>query len=89
MQAAERLAFAGAKARVGQRIEVLVDGRDETGRLVARHAGQAPDVDGVVLLPAGAAAIGEFATVRITGADEYDLIGEVEGSSKFKVQSSK
>jgi ribosomal protein S12 methylthiotransferase len=56
---------------------------------VARHAGQAPDVDGVVLLPAGAAAIGEFATVRITGADEYDLIGEVEGSSKFKVQSSK
>ncbi|MCX5654485.1 MAG: 30S ribosomal protein S12 methylthiotransferase RimO [Planctomycetota bacterium] len=77
MQAAERLAFAGTKARVGQRIEVLVDGRDETGRLVARHAGQAPDVDGVVLLPAGAAAIGEFATVRITGADEYDLIGEI------------
>jgi len=89
MQAAERLAFAAAKARVGQVLEVLVDGRDESGRLAARHAGQAPDVDGVVLLPSGAAAVGEFATARITGAEGYDLIGVVEGRSKLKVQSSK
>ena len=89
MQAAERLAFAAAKARVGRRLEVLVDGADESGRLVARYAGQAPDVDGVVLLESGAAKIGEFARVRITGAEGYDLIGEIKRSSKFKVQSSK
>jgi ribosomal protein S12 methylthiotransferase len=89
MAAAERLAFAGAKARVGRTLEVLVDGMDESGRLVARHAGQAPDVDGVVLLEAGAAEVGRFAAVRITGAEGYDLVGEIEGSSKFKVQSSK
>jgi ribosomal protein S12 methylthiotransferase len=89
MEAAARLAFAQAKARVGRTLEVIVDGQDESGRLVARHAGQAPDVDGVVLLGAGAAKTGEFATVRITGAEGYDLVGEIEGSSKLKVQSSK
>jgi ribosomal protein S12 methylthiotransferase len=78
MAAAERLAFTGAKARVGRVLEVLVDGHDESGRLVARHAGQAPDVDGVVLLEAGAAAVGGFATVRITGAAGYDLVGKIE-----------
>jgi ribosomal protein S12 methylthiotransferase len=77
MEAAARLAFAQAEARVGRTLEVLVDGQDESGRLVARHAGQAPDVDGVVLLGAGAAKIGEFATVRITGAKGYDLVGEI------------
>jgi len=76
MEAAERLAFAGAKARVGRTLGVLVDGRDESGRLVARHAGQAPDVDGVVLLEAGAAKVGEFARVRVTGAEGYDLVGD-------------
>jgi len=89
MQAAERLAIAAGRVRLGQTLTVLVDGRDESGRLVARHAGQAPDVDGVVLLEAGAAGVGEFATVRITGAAGYDLVGEIKGSSKFKVPSSK
>jgi ribosomal protein S12 methylthiotransferase len=89
MQAAERLAFAAGRARVGQTLTVLVDGRDESGRLAARHAGQAPDVDGVVLIKTGAAEVGEFITVRITGAEGYDLVGRIEGSSKFKVPSSK
>jgi ribosomal protein S12 methylthiotransferase len=89
MQAAERLAVAAAKARTGQTLTVLVDGAEEAGRLVARHAGQAPEVDSVVLLPSGAARPGEFVNVRITGAEGYDLVGEVERSSKFKVQGSK
>ncbi|MCX5674481.1 MAG: radical SAM protein [Planctomycetota bacterium] len=89
MQAAERLAFAAAEARRGQVLEVLVDGAEESGRLVARHAGQAPEVDGVVLLAPGTAATGQFAKVRITGAEGYDLLGEVEDSSKFQVPSSK
>ena len=89
MQAAERLAFAAAEARRGQVLEVLVDGAEESGRLVARHAGQAPEVDGVVLLAPGTAATGQFVQVRITGAEGYDLVGEVEDSSKFQVPSSK
>ncbi|MBE3097978.1 MAG: 30S ribosomal protein S12 methylthiotransferase RimO [Planctomycetes bacterium] len=89
MQAAERLAAAAAEARRGQVLEVLVDGAEESGRLVARHAGQAPEVDGVVLLAPGTAATGQFVQVRITGAEGYDLVAEVERKSKFKVQGSK
>ena len=89
MQAAERLAAAAAEARRGQVLEVLVDGAEESGRLVARHAGQAPEVDGVVLLAPGTAAVGQFVKVRITGAEGYDLVAEVEDSSKFQVPSSK
>jgi ribosomal protein S12 methylthiotransferase len=77
MGAAEHLAHAAARRRVGQTIDVLVDGPDETGRLAARHAGQAPDVDAAVLLARGAAEVGRFARVRITGAEGYDLLGEV------------
>jgi ribosomal protein S12 methylthiotransferase len=77
MAAAERLAHEAAERRAGQELEVLVDGPDESGRLVARHAGQAPEVDSVVLLEPRAAKVGEFARVRITRAEGYDLVGEV------------
>jgi ribosomal protein S12 methylthiotransferase len=77
MAAAERLAHAAARQRTGETLEVLVDGRDESGRLVARHAGQAPEVDSVVLLAPGAAAVGQMARVRIIGTEGYDLVGEV------------
>jgi ribosomal protein S12 methylthiotransferase len=77
MAAAERLAHEAAGWRVGRELEVLVDGPDESGRLVARHAGQAPEVDSVVLLEPRAAKAGEFARVKITRAEGYDLVGEV------------
>ena len=77
MAAAERLAHEAAGRRVGQELEVLVDGPDESGRLVARHAGQAPEVDSVVLLEPRAAKVGEFARVKIARAEGYDLVGEV------------
>jgi ribosomal protein S12 methylthiotransferase len=77
MALAERLAHEAARQRIGQTLTVLVDGADESGRLVARHAGQAPEVDSVVLLPAGAAEVGAFADVRVTGAEGYDLVAEV------------
>jgi tRNA A37 methylthiotransferase MiaB len=76
MAAAERLAFAAACEHVGRTVTVLVDGVEESGRLVARHAGQAPEVDSRVLLPAGSAEVGQMLQVRITAAEGYDLVGE-------------
>ena len=76
MQLAEGLAHRAAHRRIGQELDVLVDGTDELGRLLARHAGQAPEVDSVVILEPGRAAPGTFARVRIVGADGYDLVGE-------------
>ena len=77
MASAEVLALAAAARQEGRTLDVLVDGADETGRLVARHAGQAPEVDSVVLVPAGSAAVGTFARVRVTGAEGYALVAEV------------
>ncbi len=61
--------------RVGQEIEVLVDGRDG-GRLVARSAADAPDIDGLVYVKTRRRiAPGEFLRVRVERADDYDLHG--------------
>ncbi|HHH46374.1 MAG TPA: 30S ribosomal protein S12 methylthiotransferase RimO, partial [Thiotrichales bacterium] len=64
---AERLA-----ARMGSRTRVLVDAHDETGSL-ARSAGEAPEVDGVVRIEGARLPVGEFAEVEITGHDDHDL----------------
>jgi len=77
MAAAEALAHEAAAQHIGRTLEVLVDGADADGRLMARHAGQAPEVDSAVLLPAADADAGEFRTVRVTGAEGYDLVAEV------------
>ena len=45
------------------------------GEILARSYRDAPEVDGLVVIP-GALPLGKFATVRITGSVEYDLIGE-------------
>ncbi len=71
------------RKRIGEKITVLVDGvSDETDMLwEGRHAGQAPDIDGVVYLNDGideSVRPGDFRTVRISDAFEYDLAGGVE-----------
>jgi ribosomal protein S12 methylthiotransferase len=65
---------------VGQVIEVLVEGVHEETQLIlkGRHAGQAPEVDGSVLIVGGEPVIGSIQQVRITQAHAYDLVGEVE-----------
>lgn len=64
---------------VGQVLKVLVEGRiPEEGIYVGRTYRDAPDVDGYVFLEAEEEIIsGNFVTAEITGADEYDLTGEV------------
>jgi ribosomal protein S12 methylthiotransferase len=60
-------------ALVGSIQDVLVGGHDEQGRLWGRTRGQAPDIDGVVLLDHIQAETGEIIPVRITGIARYDL----------------
>jgi len=66
---AERL-----QARIGRRQTVLVDGRTEDGVLIARSAGEAPEIDGVVFVEGAQANPGDFLEVKITEALEHDLI---------------
>jgi ribosomal protein S12 methylthiotransferase len=67
------------RALVGRELEVLVEGPSEESELVmtGRHAGQAPEIDGMVYLSGGPVLPGELRRVRITGANDYDLVGDV------------
>ncbi len=62
------------QARVGQTMKVLVD-RYEDGTYFARTEFDSPEVDNEVLIQAadGYLRLGDFATVSITGATEFDL----------------
>jgi len=77
MEKAAAISAARLQARIGQRAKVLVD-RIEKGVAIARTAGDAPDIDGVLRFAAAKATrAGEFAEVLVTGADTYDLEGEL------------
>ena len=65
------------KTRIGQRMQVLIDTIDGSSA-IARGPGDAPQIDGVVHIgAAGGLRAGEFAEVKITGADTYDLKASV------------
>ena len=67
------------EARIGTQCEVLVDGFDEeTGRFYGRSLLEAPESDGCIWLEADRELVpGEYVQVKITGADAYDLEGEL------------
>lgn len=64
---------------LGKTIEVLVEGaHDETDLLLqGRHEGQAPDIDGKVIINEGLAKAGDIVKVEITDVFDYDLVGRI------------
>ena len=79
MSLQKRMAARAARARVGSRARVLVDGPspDHELALQGRLAGQAPEIDPVVYLTdcdPSALPPGTFVEVEIAGAKGYDLI---------------
>ncbi|MCK5512926.1 MAG: 30S ribosomal protein S12 methylthiotransferase RimO [Deltaproteobacteria bacterium] len=63
---------------IGSLQRVLIEGINaENDLLLGRTFFQAPDIDGIVYVAEGEAAIGEMVEVRITDASEYDLFGEI------------
>ena len=68
------------QAKVGQVMEVLVEGQDEDGSYIGRTKYDAPDVDNGVLFTSNRQLNpGDFVQVEIIDAFDYDLVGrEVE-----------
>src|SRR4030095_11465898 len=66
LEAQESISLKKNRARVGKTIEVLCEGAhpESDDLLVGRHAGQAPDIDGTVILNEGTAAKGAFVLAR-------------------------
>ncbi len=70
------------QAQVGKQLEMLVEGEGEiegsgTPLLLGRSYRDAPEVDGLVLVPGlTGVPVGSMFEVHINGAMEYDLVGE-------------
>jgi ribosomal protein S12 methylthiotransferase len=83
MRTQQAIAFARAKSMIGRQITVLVDKLPDPkakSQAVARHAGQAPDIDSTTLITAGARSklhAGAMVDVTVVDTDGYDLIGKV------------
>ncbi len=75
----QEISDANNRLKIGQEVEVLVEGFDEIqGRYYGRTAADAPEIDGQVFFSANrVVAPGELVPVRINQADEYDLTGEL------------
>jgi ribosomal protein S12 methylthiotransferase len=79
MSLQKRLSARRNRARVGERVEVLVEGTHPDSDLLlrGRTAAQAPEIDGQVILNDGQAAPGTFVTAEVTEAHPYDLVARI------------
>lgn len=79
MELQQEIAFELAENMVGKEVFVMIEGKvaDENA-YVGRTYKDAPNVDGLIFVETDEELIsGDFAKVRITGALDYDLIGEI------------
>lgn len=79
MELQQEIAFDRAEERMGSVVTAMIEGKvaDEDA-YVARTYGDAPNVDGLLFVQTTEELnSGDFVRVRITGAVEYDLIGEL------------
>jgi ribosomal protein S12 methylthiotransferase len=75
------IALASRQRLVGRRLQVLVEGgcAESEYLLQGRHRGQAPEIDGRVLINDGTAPGGSVVEVEITDAWPDDVVGRVVG----------
>lgn len=80
MKAQRRISSDNNKRCIGRRFEVLIDEKEASGgkHYLGRTYMDAPEIDGGVYINGPGIRVGDFATARITGALEYDLISEKE-----------
>lgn len=79
MELQQEIAFDLAEDMVGREVLVMIEGKvaDENA-YVGRTYKDAPNVDGLIFVESEEELMsGDFARVRITGALEYDLMGEI------------
>ncbi len=83
MELQQEIAFDAAIAMKGRIVDAMIEGKiaDEDA-YIARTYKDAPNVDGFLFINTNRELMtGDFVKVRITGAYEYDLIGELEDES--------
>jgi ribosomal protein S12 methylthiotransferase len=80
MQMQEAIRAERHAAMVGQQIRVLVDGPSSESELLldGRHEGQAPEIDGKVVLTDGTAQRGDMVMATVTQASAHDLVASLD-----------
>jgi len=82
MEVQQRISTVRLARRVGTTMTVLVDGH-EGKAAIARSAADAPEIDGLVRVAGGSRlAVGDFASVTITGASGHDLRARIADASR-------
>ncbi len=79
MEKAQAISEAKLAAKLGQRLQVIVDEIDADGIATCRTRGDAPEIDGNLFIDAGTEALspGDIVTVEVDEAGDYDLWGQL------------
>ena len=79
MELQQEISFEKAEDMIGRELLCMIEGKlAEEAAYAARTYKDAPDVDGYIFIQTpGELMSGDFVKARVTGADEYDLIGEI------------
>ena len=79
----QEIAFDAAAAMEGRSVDAMIEGKVADEEVyVARTYKDAPDVDGFLFVHTDRELMtGDFVRVRVTGSNEYDLMGELEDES--------
>lgn len=79
MELQQEIAFDCAEQMIGREVLVMIEGKvADENVYVGRTYRDAPGVDGLIFIETGEELLsGDFAKVKVTGAQEYDLIGEL------------
>ena len=86
MELQQSIAFEHSSSHIGRVFDVIIEGRiaDKDGVYVARTYMDGPKVDGYIFIDSEEELIsGDIIQAKVTGANNYDLIGQImEGSAK-------
>ena len=79
MEKAQAISEAKLAAKVGQRLEAIVDDIDEDGIATCRTWADAPEIDGNLFIDEGTEGlnVGDIVSVEVDEAGEYDLWGQI------------
>lgn len=79
MELQQEISLEKGNDRIGQELLVMIEGKvSGESAYIGRTYGDAPKVDGYMFVQTGELLVtGDFAKVKVTGALEYDLIGEL------------
>ncbi|MCC5957486.1 MAG: 30S ribosomal protein S12 methylthiotransferase RimO, partial [Natronohydrobacter sp.] len=79
MEKAQAISEAKLAAKVGQRLDVIVDEIDAEGIATCRTKADAPEIDGNLFIDEGTEGLspGDIVSVTVDEAGEYDLWGQI------------